>query len=91
MATVLQIPRILQQYSQGRSELPLEGDTVQALLAALASDYPALYCCICDETGAVRRHINLFVNNTLARSRQALDTRLQPGDVVSVFQAVSGG
>jgi molybdopterin synthase sulfur carrier subunit len=91
MATAFQIPRVLRQYCAGVEELRLQGETVREVLDELNRRHPSLFQCICDETGAVRRHINLFVNNDFLRDRNGLDTRLAPGDVVSVFQAVSGG
>lgn len=91
MATAFQIPRILRHYCAGVEELHLQGETVGDVLDDLSRRHPNLYQCICDETGAVRRHINLFVNNDFLRDRNGLGTRLAPGDVVSVFQAVSGG
>jgi len=49
------------------------------------------HAAICDETGAVRRHINLFVNRSHVRDLQGLDTPLAAGDVLFVLPAVSGG
>jgi molybdopterin converting factor small subunit len=46
---------------------------------------------VCDETGAVRRHINLFVNSSHVRDRDGLDTPLAAGDVLTILPAVSGG
>jgi molybdopterin converting factor small subunit len=65
--------------------------TVRAALEQLASSHPALYRSVCDETGAVRRHINLFVNSTLVRGDPGLDTVLESRDVLSIMTAVSGG
>lgn len=91
MSTTFRIPRLLQTCCQGQPEIRLQGSTVHELLDHLKQLHPSLYQCICDETGAVRPHINLFVNNDFLRDRHGLETRLGPGDVVSVFQAVSGG
>ena len=91
MMTAFRIPRVLQTRCAGRAELLLPGETVRELLSALSREAPELYICICDETGAIRRHINLFVNDDFLRDRNGVETRLAPGDVVSVFQAVSGG
>lgn len=91
MDITLNLPRILQQYCHGQPELRLRGATVRAVLEALQHEYPALYRCICNETGTVRPHINLFLNNDLLHRRNGLDTRLEAGHVLSVFQAVSGG
>ena len=51
----------------------------------------ALYRNICDETGAVRRHLNVFVNADNVRDLDGLDTALRPGDVLTILPAVSGG
>jgi molybdopterin converting factor small subunit len=64
---------------------------VRAALAELQRQYPSLYRNICDETGKVRRHVNLFVNTSHVRDREGLDTPLAAGDVLTVLPAVSGG
>jgi molybdopterin converting factor small subunit len=58
---------------------------------ALKHQYPAVHRCICDETGAVRRHINLFVNQSLWYRQTGLNQKLAPGDVLFIMTAVSGG
>jgi molybdopterin converting factor small subunit len=50
-----------------------------------------LYRGICDDTGAVRRHVNLFVNRDHVRDRDGLETALAPGDEIIIIPAVSGG
>jgi MoaD family protein len=64
---------------------------VRAVLEELERRYPSLYRNICDETGAVRRHVNVFVNTSHVRDRDGLDTALVPGDEVMILPAVSGG
>jgi len=64
---------------------------VRAALEQLERDHPSLYGSICDETGKVRRHVNLFVNTSHVRDREGLDTALVPGDVITILPAVSGG
>jgi molybdopterin converting factor small subunit len=78
-------------YCDGASELAIPASTVRAALAELARTSPALYRNICDETGAVRRHLNIFVNMDHMRDREGLDTILAPGDTISIIPAVSGG
>ena len=91
MEIALRLPRVLQQHGDGKPELRVPGTTVRDVLEELKRRYPSLYQCICDETGAVRQHVSLFVNNDFLPHRNGLDTRLESGDVLSVFQAVSGG
>jgi len=64
---------------------------VRAALEELERRHPALYRSVCDETGAVRRHVNLFVNARHMRERDGLDTPLKAGDVLTILAAVSGG
>ena len=91
MKTRLRIPRILQEYADGELELQLSGKTVSDVLADLRRRCPAVYECVCDETGTLRRHINIFLNENLIIENDFAKTRLNEGDIVSVFQAVSGG
>ncbi len=82
---------MLRQYCAGASELPLSGASLRVVLEELERRHPALHRSICDETGAVRRHVNLFVNTQNMRDRNGLDTPLAPGDEVIILPAVSGG
>ena len=60
-------------------------------LETLERTQPALYRNICDETGAVRRHLNVFVNTENIRDLNGIDSVLAAGDVVTMLPAVSGG
>lgn len=92
MSITLHLPATLRAYChQDRSELMLSAATVREALEQLERNQPAIYQSICDETGAIRRHIHLFVNNSFMSERQGLDTTLAPGDVLSIVPAVSGG
>ena len=93
MTIALQIPTALRDYCGGVSDFSLSASTVRAALEQLERDQPSLYRSICDETGAVRRHLNVFVNSNLVpiRTPGGLDVPLQPGDVLTVWTAVSGG
>jgi len=85
------IPTPLRACCAGLPELTLAASSLRVLLSTLERDFPELHRNICDETGAVRRHINLFVNNDHMRDRHGIDTSLEAGDVVMIMTAVSGG
>ncbi len=85
------IPTPLRDCCAGAAELTFPAAKLRTMLAELEQRYPALYRSICDETGTVRRHINLFVNSHHMRDRDGLETRLTAGDVVTIMTAVSGG
>jgi len=69
----------------------VEAPSLRALLEELERRHPALHRNVCDETGAVRRHVNLFINTNHMRDRNGLDTPLAAGDEVTILPAVSGG
>ena len=85
------VPGPLRAYCDGVSELPLSASNVRAALEELEQRFPSLYRGVCDDTGAVRRHVNLFVNTAHIRDREGLDTALVPGDILSILPSVSGG
>lgn len=85
------VPGPLRQYCAGASEIALSASNVRAALDGLGRNYPALHRNVCDETGAVRRHINVFVNTSHMRDLNGLETALAPGDVIAILPAVSGG
>ena len=87
----MHVPGPLRVYCNGAPEVQLSARNVRAAFEELERRYPALHRGICDETGAVRRHIGVFVNNSHVRDRNGLDTPLQPGDAVIILPAVSGG
>jgi molybdopterin converting factor small subunit len=87
----IHVPGPLRQYCAGASQLTLAASTVRAALEYLEQREAALYRNVCDETGAVRRHLNVFVNADHVRDRSGLDTPLAPGDVLTILPAVSGG
>jgi len=87
----VQVPGMLRQYCGGARELPLSAPSVRAALEEIERRHPSLYGCICDETGKVRRHVNVFVNTANIRDGDGLDSALTHGDVVTILPAVSGG
>ena len=87
----IQIPGVLRARCAGASTLQVAAPNVRAVLGEIERLHPSLYQSVCDETGAVRRHVNLFVNTSHVRDREGLDTTLLPGDIVTILPAVSGG
>jgi len=57
----------------------------------LESDFPGIKERIVDETGQIRRFVNIYVNGEDVRFLDNLATVLKPGDEVSIVPAVAGG
>jgi molybdopterin converting factor small subunit len=87
----IHVPGPLRTYCAGATRLSIAARTVRAALEDLKRSQPAFYRNVCDETGAVRRHLNVFVNSDNVRDLDGVDTTLTPGDVVTILPAVSGG
>ena len=85
------IPGPLRDCCAGAASLALQASSLGGVLTELERRHPALHRSVCDETGAVRRHINLFINTEHIRDREGLDTLLAPGDELIIMPAVSGG
>jgi MoaD family protein len=91
MSVAVHLPGALRDYAEGASKLTVSASSVRIALEELERSHPSLHRRICDETGAVRRHINIFVNTDNVRDGDGLETRLSPGDDVTILPAVSGG
>ena len=87
----IHVPGPLRTYCGGAAQLSIAAHTVRAALEDLERSQSALYGNVCDETGAVRRHLNVFVNSDNVRDLDGVDTTLAAGDVVTILPAVSGG
>ena len=87
----IHLPGPLRAYSGGASRLEIAAGTVKGALEDLERSQHALYRNICDETGALRRHLNVFVNSDNIRDLHGVDTVLAAGDVLTFLPAVSGG
>lgn len=81
----------LRAYCAGAARISIAAGTVRAALEDLERNQAALYRNLCDETGAVRRHLNVFVNSDNVRDLEGVDTTLAAGDVLTFLPAVSGG
>lgn len=65
--------------------------SVAEILRAIDGIAPGFTDYVLDERGALRRHVNLCVNDALVIDRRTLSDRVAEGDTVYVFQALSGG
>ena len=88
------LPRMLSECTGGRTALSLElpaPATVCALLDALAAEHPVFDRRVRDETGSLRRHVNVYVDGEEVRRLAGLATPVPAGAQVMVVQSVAGG
>ncbi len=84
---VVRLRAPLSELAGGKRELELEGATVGEVLQALERAHPDVKGWILDEHGAIREHINVFVNKEYGRE----DTSVGAQDRLHVLPAISGG
>ncbi len=90
MATV-RIPTPLRKLTQGAEEVTAQGKNVGELINSLEGRYPGIKERICDDKGALRRFVNVFVKDEDVRFLKNLDTPVADGDEVSIVPAIAGG
>ncbi len=91
--TVL-LPSVLQPLAGGQPYLTTPADgavTVERLLDAVTGNYPVLARRLRDETGSLRRYVNIYVNGEEVRRLKGLDTEVAAGQEVLIIQSVAGG
>ncbi|GII65170.1 molybdopterin synthase sulfur carrier subunit [Sphaerisporangium krabiense] len=91
MSVSVRIPTILRTYTDGAAEVAGEGGTLRDVLQKLDADYPGIGARILDETGNIRRFVNVYVGEEDVRFVDGLDTPTPDGAQVSVIPAVAGG
>jgi len=91
MSVHVRIPTILRTYTGGASEVTAEGKTLSAVLDDLEASYGGIRSRIIDETGELRRFVNVYVGNDDVRFLEGLATETPDGAKISVIPAVAGG
>jgi molybdopterin converting factor small subunit len=84
---VVRLRAPLSELAGGKRELELEGSTVAEVLKALEREHPGVRGWILDEHGAIREHVNVFVNREYGQG----DTAVTAADRLHVIPAISGG
>lgn len=87
----VRIPSPLRRYTEGQAKVDASGATVASVLDDLERQYPGLKARICDETGQVKRYVNIFVNDEEIRTLQGAETTVAEQDEVSIIPAMAGG
>ena len=82
------IPSPLRSYTNDKSRVDMNGDTLADLLQNLNQKYPGIRFRIIDEQEQIRTHIKIFVNREQV---QSLSLPLQKNDEVLIICALSGG
>ena len=91
MSVTVRIPTTLRPLAGGSSEVTVEGDTVGEVLGSLDAAHPGFADRLLDESGDLRKFVNVFVADDDVRFLDGLDTKVPDGETVAIIPAVAGG
>ena len=91
MAVTVRIPTTMRPLTGGSSTGEVAGSTLGEVLKALDAAHPGMGDRLFDDTGALRRFVNVFVADDDVRYLDGLNTPVPDGETVSIIPAVAGG
>jgi molybdopterin synthase sulfur carrier subunit len=91
MAVTVRIPTTLRPMAGGNSQVQVEGATLSEVIDALETAHPGFKDRLLDESGAMRKFVNIFVADDDVRYLEGLATPVPAGETVSIIPAVAGG
>lgn len=91
MSVSVRIPTILRSYTGGAAEVTVVPGTLRDVISHLDGSYPGLGARLLDDSGRLRRFVNVYVGEEDVRFAGGLDTPVPAGSRVSVIPAVAGG
>jgi sulfur-carrier protein len=91
MAVTVRIPTQLRSATGGAGEAQVAGGTVSEVLDALFVEFAELRERISDETGGLRRFVNVYLGGEDIRFLDGVATQVPDGAELTILPAVAGG
>ena len=91
MAIKVRIPTPLMKLTDNQSEVSAEGETISDIINNLENQFNGIKDRICEESGAPRRFINIYINEEDIRFLEGEKTTVKDGDEISIIPAIAGG
>ena len=91
MSVTVLIPTPLRKLTGDQDTVVVEANTVDEMVVALDTAFPGIAGRLRDESGNLRRFINIYLNEEDIRFLQGRETALKDGDSVSIVPAIAGG
>jgi len=91
MAIKVRIPTPLMKLTDNQSEVSAEGENISEIINNLENQFNGIKDRICEENGAPRRFINIYINEEDIRFLEGEKTTVKDGDEISIIPAIAGG
>jgi len=85
------LPTVLRPHAGGERTVAVEGVTVGEVLTALVARYPGMNGQVIDQSGALHKFVNVYINDDDVRYLSGVDTPVAANDELSILPAVAGG
>jgi len=91
MSVKIRIPTPLRKLTHEQELVEIDAKTISEAFVELQKQFPGIQERLVDESGAVRRFVNVYVNEEDIRFLDNQSTALKDGDEVSIIPAIAGG
>ncbi len=91
MAVKVRIPTPLRKITNGSDEVVAQGANISEVIEDLEKNFPGIKERICEDSGELRRFVNLYLNDEDIRFKENLETVLSDNDELSIIPAIAGG
>jgi molybdopterin synthase sulfur carrier subunit len=91
MAVNVRIPTPLRKFTNDQTDVPIEGASVGQVIDNLEASHGGIKEKLVDDDGAIRRFVNIYVNDEDIRFLDGADTEVKDGDSVTIVPAIAGG
>ena len=91
MSATVRITTILRTYTGGEAEVTATGATLQEVINDLELQFPGIAARVLDDNGALRRFVNIYINDDDVRFIDSLNSPTADGAQISIIPAVAGG
>jgi len=81
----------LQRFYPDLQALHLEANSLSDVLEVLDQKFPGLTSYLIDEQGALRQHVNVFLDDRMINDRTTLTDPIENVRELYIMQALSGG
>lgn len=91
MAVTVRIPTVLRNLTNEKDRIEIDASNIDEMIQALESTFPGVKAKLCDDSGKLRRFVNVFVGEEDIRFLDGQETALNDGDDIDIVPAIAGG
>ncbi len=91
MTVTVKIPTPLRALTAQQDKVAADGTDIATVIDALDEQHPGIKDRLCDDDGALRHFVNIYINGEDVRYMSGINTTVSDGDELSIVPAVAGG